>query len=800
MTACRWLIGSGRHFSLKALRSSGAGRRNWTVAIWLAIMIWLSAGPRLQVTVQAAMPQAENPVKRSAYPYPVRMRIELLSIRNRSCSPVPVQIKLEYNDTRILEGHLQLKLYDALDVVGTEGLLATLRIPDIVLSGGDQVFNAVLPPLQTSNVQNLAVQAWFETESQRIPLSSSLKEVDPPRPHDLLMPSPFERVSLLCSCTGNAVFGSASANKIFLERQLSLENYNPLQQVSQADEVNESEGLAQVRRSMESMGRHIQYFSTTWPSRDLPSDPLSYCCFDIVVLNDGALAKLTSGQMQAMTVWLRAGGSVCIVPDGSLRSIHLNFLQDLFSDDLTDAPPMLLDDAGGLIDETLAAGGVRFAKVDLGRAVLLPAVDDLAEVLDRQELAKVVAWLWKVRRASNIWNGQAWNTISLVDSLRRMGLNVQQDNNGYYFSDSQNYSPGGQRYYMAEEQLRQIYGIDDRLAPVRLSLIDTAAELLLPNDVEMVPTWVIAAILIAYVVTIGPVDYLLLGWLKLRKATWIAFPLVTALFTTLTIGVAHHYMGSAGTGGWMEFVDVGDAGTALRKSRVDMLFYGSTTKRTSSYANQFSTGMAEFVPPSTYASVNEVEETTVAHNASPLQYDGRFPSSYEMTQTIQQWSPQLNRVFELAPQTVDIPAIDWTDPSLVVTEEGRTLLAEAIRQLPREADQKWCAVVVHLGGTLDVFDSHLLREIYQPNLDPRRRFLRSFDMAATSMFPAILAATNHQNSVDFFQLVSRVSPQGSGFMEDMYIADSTDPAEWVLILIRYRENEYEVFRKLYQVE
>ena len=800
MTGFRWLVGCGRHSILNGLRSSAAGSRNSGVAMWLVIIVLLSALPQFQSTTRASMPQAENPVKRSAYPYPVRMRIELLSIRNRSCSPVPVQIRLEYNDARILEGHLQLKLYDALDIVGTEGLLATLRIPDIVLSGGDQVFNAVLPPLQTSNIQNLAVQAWFETESQRIPLSSSLKEVDRPRPHDLLMPSPFERVSLLCSCTGDVVFTSASANKTFLDRQLSLENYNPLQQVTEADEVAESQGLAQVRRSMESMGRHIQYFSSTWPSRDLPSDPLSYCCFDIVALNDGALSKLTSAQMQAMTVWLRAGGSVCIVPDGSLRPIHLKFLQDLFSDDSTAAPAMLLDDNGRLMDETLAAGGVRFAKVDLGRAVLLPAVDDLAEVLDRQELAKVVAWLWKVRRASNVWNGQAWNRITLVDSLRRMGLDVQRDSNGYYFSDSSDSVPGGQRYYMPEDQLRQIYGIDDRLAPVRLSLIDTAAELLLPDDVEMVPTWVIAVILIAYVVTIGPVDYLVLGWLKLRKATWIAFPLVTALFTAVTIGVAHHYMGSAGTGGWIEFVDIGDEGTALRKTRVDMLFYGSTTTRTSSYANQFSTGVAEFVPPSTYASVNELEETIVAPNASAVQYDGRFPTNYEMTQTIQQWAPQLNRVFELAPQTVNIPAIDWTDPSLVTTEEGRVLLGETIRQLSREPDQKWYAAVVHLGGILDVVDGYRFRENNQTSFDPRRQFVRRLNASAPSMFAEILAATNHFNAMDFFQLVSRVSPQGSGFMEDMYIADSTDPTEWVLILVRYRGNEYEVFRKLYQVE
>ena len=731
-----------------------------------------------------------------AYPYPVRMRIELLSIRNRSCSPVPVQIKLEYNENKILEGDLQLLLFDALDVIGTDGLLATVRLRDIVLSGGDHIFNTVLPPVQTSNVQNLAVQAWFETKSQRIPLSSSLKEVDPPKPHDLLMPSPFERVSLLCSCTGSTVFSDSSANKKFLDRKLSLENYNPMQQ-----EEAEGESVPLPRNNFSSMGRHIQYFSTTWSSRDLPVDPLSYCCFDVVLLCDGALSKLKSEQLEALMIWLRAGGSLCVVPDGVLKPAHLSFLQTVIHRKDDESLPLFLDEDGRLVDEILESGGVRYANLDLGRVVILPAVDNLSAVLGSRELGSIVAWLWKVRRESGVWEGLPWSENGLVESLKRMGIALQRDARGYYI-DSQQYG-GNQsfRTYVTEESLRQTYGLDDRLAPVRIELIDTAATELLPADVEMVPTWMIGLILVAYVVTIGPVDYFVLGWLRIRKATWVIFPLVTAVFTGLTIAVAHHYMGSTETGGWIEVTDIGDSGKAVRKSRLDMLFYGSRSTHQSRYSNAFASSAAEFVPPSTYASVNDMEEASATRNASTaVQYDGHFPSSFQMTQTIQQWSPQLNRVFELNPENVVTPQIDWTDPSLVTTENGRRQLASSLSQISREPDESWFAVVMHQGGFLDVLRSQVFHDPNAAIPFERRQMMMQYQQYRPSILQSLITATGGGSRVDFFRLVSRVAPQGSGFMEDLLIADSSDPSQWILIVVKQRGNEFQVFRRLYQIE
>ncbi len=48
---------------------------------------------------------------------------------------------LEYNDPKhIWTDDLELRLYDALDIVTDEDLLATIKVEDLVLSGNDYIF------------------------------------------------------------------------------------------------------------------------------------------------------------------------------------------------------------------------------------------------------------------------------------------------------------------------------------------------------------------------------------------------------------------------------------------------------------------------------------------------------------------------------------------------------------------------------------------------------------------------------------------------------------------------------------
>ncbi|MCA9037062.1 MAG: hypothetical protein KDA91_18125 [Planctomycetaceae bacterium] len=774
-----------------ALNSTAVNKAAVAICLWRCVfsaLLAISFSSALTPLVSAQETRQTKEGRSSVYPYPVRMRIELLSIRNRSCSPVPVQIKLEYNSPKIMQGELHLNLHDALDIRGQEDMVASMVIPDIVLSGGDYVFNTILPPVQTSNIQNLAVQAWFQTETDRYPLSSSLKEVNPPKPHDLLMPSPYERVSLLCSCTGNTVFGSSSANKSFLDRALSLENYNPKKLLDQEVPDPGAPGV----RGNQATGEHIQFFSTTWASRDLPEDPLEYCCFDIVLLSDGALSRLSSAQMDALTIWLRAGGSLCVIPDGSLRQVHVNFLQSLVGSHRA-APPMLLADDGSLIDETLLQGQPIYSKLDLGRIVILPVHDDLKSHLSKVDLGRIVAWLWKVKSSRSVRQGRDWHREDLIQYLNQHGVNVKKDERGYYI---ENHYGGDQTYRqdLSEEQIRATYGVDSRLAPVRSEILEIAAEDLLPQDVEMVPTWIISVILIAYVVTIGPIDYLVLGALKIRKATWIVFPIVTAAFTLLTISVAHHYMGSTETGGTIDIIDIGEGGKPIRRTVLEMLFYGSRATHSEEYSNQFTTAAAEFLPQSNYGYSSEA---AVSSGGKALRFEGHFPTSYVMAQDVQQWSPQINRTFQLAPRDITLPGIDWTDPDLVSTNEGRTRLADSIRSLSN-GESVWHAAVLHSGETLSITGSAVFNLTHGENLRIGPYGYQNH-FHQYSMYGGLASVTQTSDQTGYFNLVSRVSPEGSGMLEDLCMSDSSDPSEWVLIVVQTTENDYKVYRRFYNI-
>lgn len=214
---------------------------------------------------------------------PVRLRLELLSIRNRSASPVPVKVKLEYNDPKILQGDLELLMYDGREAVSDDDLRATMRFPDITLSGTDYTFHALLPPVSTSTIQNLAVLAWFHSGGKRIPLSSSVKEIDPPVPHDLLMISPNERGTLVCSCRASGNERPSRPAVKYLEDALSLENYNPVQARSRdsvdsigGDESRTGSTNAENADEQDSVGAHIQYYAVSWSASDLPVDRSSW--------------------------------------------------------------------------------------------------------------------------------------------------------------------------------------------------------------------------------------------------------------------------------------------------------------------------------------------------------------------------------------------------------------------------------------------------------------------------------------------------------------------------------------------
>ncbi len=738
---------------------------------------------------------------------PVGLKLELMSIRNRSSGPLPVHVKLEYNLPQILEGDLELSIYDALDTFSRDDLMAKILYEDIVLAGRDYEFNIVLPPLRTAVTQNWAIEAFFVTENERIPLSSVPDGSGPPQAHDLLTTSPLERGVLVCSCSTDPVAQPVSANRKFLEENLSLDNYNPLYEELEQKAIaagDPASGAAQA----EKIGRTIIHFAGQWSAKDLPQDPLSYCAFDMVLLSDGALARLTTDQLAGLTKWVRGGGSVCVLPDVPMKPQHLDFLRTLFEHGTGNPANLTLDSEGRLLVVSDVNDPVLFSHFGLGRAVLLPSVESLEQRLNSEELGSVVAFLWKVRRNQAVWKGKPWTGISMINQLKTLGIDAQQDERGVYVTEGNvrqlsRYFYGGVqisngRFYLRREHLKSMFGINDQINPRTEALLAFAEQSLLPSDVEMVPAWMLALILCGYVLTIGPIDYFVLGWLRIRKYTWILFPIVTLAFTFIMIAAANRYMGSDDTGGKLVITDVVDDGIVARQTVLSTLFVGAQSEIRTSHTTQLvvqaedSFSAADW--PATFGQGPEKQPDV------PLNYFGHFPQNYSIAQKVQQWSPVSLRTLSLEPDDVKLPAIDWSDQTLVTTPEGNEKLRQAIHGAKTVSGMKHMAVVYHNGSISPLYGEYQEGvQTLQPNvLYPYNNSQPPGRDAAFNQLLSFLPTSKTQDQ-SFFRIVSQVSPEGAGSLEDLAFLDAADPEQWALVVMRSDGENIEVFRKLYIV-
>jgi hypothetical protein len=759
------------------------------LCFFLTLLVWMTSGLSMA---------ADKPL--------VGLKMELMSIRNRSSGPLPVRFRLEYNQPQMLEGDLQLSIYDGKDFYTADDLIAKLRFDDIVLVGQDYQFNAVLPPLRTSTVRNWSIEAVFITESGEIPLSSIADKLNPPEAFDLITSNPAERSVLLCSCSTDPNKSGASQNRQFLENAISLENYNPLNQST--DDVSQNAPVEAIDTlSANMVGRSIIHFAGQWAARDLPLDPLSYCAFDVVLLSDGALARLNQDQMDGLSKWVRAGGSVCVVPDAPMKPMHLELLRTLLGPKQSNSADLTLDAEGRLLIVSDEKEPVLMSHYGLGRAVILPAVDNLEMRLGKEDLGEVVAFLWKVRRNNGIWNGEKWSATNSLDRLRERGIDVRTDEWGAYvtavsFRDTERQQlllpllsgrHENGRFYLNMQYLENIFG-SERLNPRTEPLLSFGEQVLLPEDVEMVPTWVIGLILCGYVLTIGPIDYFVLGWLRLRKYTWIVFPIVTIGFTFLTIAVAHDYMSSEDTGGRLVITDIVDNGIPARQTALETLFLGAKTEITTSHKSQFVVQAEDSFMATDL--INMFENGPERKPDTPLNYFGHFPQNYTIRQEVQQWSPVSLRTLSLEPENVKLPAIDWSDSTLVTTREGNIRLTATLRGSRPPVSS---AVILHngvqqtlMGDIPGKAEANIV--LAQGGLDiPGNR-----SVAVQQILSYIPTASSDKSGL--FRIVSQVSPQGAGSFEDLAFYDSSDPNQWALVIMTAEGDEFHVFRKLYLVE
>jgi hypothetical protein len=638
---------------------------------------------------------------------PLAAKLNPASLRARTTAPMAVEVKLTWQGKQLLEGKLQLVLLNRGDVVGR------YLSSDMALRAGEQRFRLLLPAIRAdgSNTE-VQVKMHFVTKSATFNLGEAM----------LSCPTWMQRSLIIC--IGETETGRTRRLRKIVG-SMWLERFNP-------GEPQRSKG-------------DLNTLPTYMEPEDLPAFSIGYCCFDIVYLPPSGFSVLRRKQLEALARWVEAGGSACVCLGRKLKKHHVDFLNNL-SGASKDKPKFFLNFEGKL-ETAVSAENIRLLlyRPGLGRLAVIHEALDEKQDLDSPGWRKAVAFLWKVRA----------RYLGIIVSK---GTWPKATEDGDYGSGAYGGVGWASGYGTYQRQFQ--------VMPVAIGgdLLDT----LIPQTISTIPFWAIVVILILFVIAIGPLDYFVLGFLKRRRLTWAVFPLLSVGFTLFTVFLSESYMGGADHRTAAVFVDLGRDGRVLRQSRFEVIF----TARHKEIVNEIKGGL--FCPLAHGRFRGYYGGGSWAPDeggSAPLWYVGRIPEHYTVTQTVRQWSPQLNRHFSMNPHQSSIN-LNWdaVSPETFKTFEGRSRLKQLLLG-NKTVDARIC-----------LFNGSETHHIHG------QRY----------MFPiTVLRQCCVRKPEGLFSVISQISPTGADNFEDLTVLDATNPNQWLLVVVVREGRDYIIYRRLY---
>jgi len=333
-----------------------------------------------------------------------------------------------------------------------------------------------------------------------------------------------------------------------------------------------------------------------------------------------------------------------------------------------------------------------------------------------------------------------------------------------------------------------------RLGMTRLPLGDWLVPRLLAGTVRMIPFGTIVTILAVFVVLVGPLEWYLLGYLRKRKWTWIVFPATSAAVTLFMVVLSRWYLGTSDQYRSLVLIDVGPDGAAQRENRFDLTFAATPARLVHEAGARLLQPMATPAEEETPWASGEADSPWEAGGgedarfrggisaglrgaSEPVEIEGRFPQAYSLRQSVSQWKAQVNRSLSFAPAD-DRFSPRWEEfqaffPSL---DSHRPIDEGLVERFLGGRNLRCRIVVLYLDRMLE----------WNPEGKGFRRH---------RPLPSFISV--HPGS-GLFDLVTAISPTGSGNLEDLDLLDPTDPDEFLLLVEREAGDTMVVHRKLYR--
>jgi len=300
---------------------------------------------------------------------------------------------------------------------------------------------------------------------------------------------------------------------------------------------------------------HRQNFATFPAELDLHrilGDPLALYPYNVVVLVGQHFSSLSARQLETLGTWVESGGGLVVVPTGALSEGHRSFLATLTG---SDRAHFQIDALGRLPQLPSSDPNWLIAcHYGFGRALILRSAPQFAPnpsdaVVAKSRWIRAVTFLWNVRAEQ-------------VDSILSTGFWVMPS------PPPLKLAPNQSRLFATPDLKYASYGDPGGLKTEEPVAANNLRDLLFPADVRVVPFGIVVGLLASFLVVAAPADYWILGWLRRRRYTWIVFPCVSLVFTALTVSIANYYSGNTDHRGSLVIVDVGQAGRALRTTRI----------------------------------------------------------------------------------------------------------------------------------------------------------------------------------------------------------------------------------------
>ncbi len=313
-----------------------------------------------------------------------------------------------------------------------------------------------------------------------------------------------------------------------------------------------------------------------------------------------------------------------------------------------DAPSFLVDSEGNL--ELTQNQNIWFQYTGWGRSVIV-----LSDALENDQLAvtdqiQIPFFLWKLKHSQKSYfeKEKKWNHRTLIDAFMEVEKRTDYVNlNSYTVRDAVSVS----------------------YKPIFTGGVVVTG--LMPAELRLLPSWIMVLILFSYVLIIGPGEYFILGKLRLRRFTWITFPLISIFFACLAFLVSNYFMQTTHERKSLNIIDLDSQGKPVKENQIELLFAGSYQNIETKIKSGLLTPLKN-QKRSEGSSSNTDEDDKAPSLVGPPFYSGSIPTQYSVFQLMPQWTPQLNRIILNYPNEIDSKC-DWSSIHVnqLMTEAGR---------------------------------------------------------------------------------------------------------------------------------